>query len=85
MSLVTQNSQKPAFAPLVQKVLVAERHSFIRTDKQVAYAHQPYSSLQSVPDRIRWLRLQRRITQKEAAEMVGIGRANYIYLYKKYK
>jgi len=78
MSLVTKNSQKPAFAPLVQKVLVAERHLLIRSDKQVAYAHQPYSSLQSVPDRIRWLRLQRRITQKEAAEMVGIGRANYV-------
>ena len=78
MALVTQKNQKPAFAPLVQKVLVAERHSFIRTDKQVAYAHQPYSSLQSVPDRIRRLRLQRRITQKEAAEMVGIGRANYV-------
>ena len=78
MSLVTKNSQKLAFAPLVQKVLVAERHLIIRSDKQVAYAHQPYSSLQSVPDRIRWLRLQRRLTQKEAAEMVGIGRANYV-------
>jgi len=78
MSLVTKNSQKPAFAPLVQKVLVAERHLLIRSDKQVAYAHQPYSSLQSVPDRIRWLRLQRRLTQKEAAELVGIGRANYV-------
>ncbi|MBQ7886997.1 MAG: helix-turn-helix transcriptional regulator [Clostridia bacterium] len=78
MSLVTQKNQQPAFAPLVQKLLVAERHSLIRTDKQVAYAHQPYSSLQSVLDRIRWLRLQRRITQKEAAEMVGIGRANYV-------
>ena len=78
MSLVTSKNQKPAFAPLVQKVLVAERHLIIRSDKQVSYAHQPYSSLQSVSDRIRWLRLQRRITQKEAAEMVGIGRANYV-------
>lgn len=78
MSMVPPKNQKPAFAPLVQKVLVAERRSLIRTDKQVTYAHQPYSSLQSVPDRIRWLRLQRQITQKEAAEMVGIGRANYV-------
>ena len=78
MSLVTQNSPKPAFARLAQKVLVAERHLLIRSDKQVGYAHQPYSSLQSVPDRIRWLRLQRRLTQKETAEVVGIGRANYV-------
>jgi len=37
MSLVTQNSQKPAFAPLVQKVLVANRHVLIRFDKQVVH------------------------------------------------
>ena len=77
MSLVTKNSQKPAFAPLVQKVLVAERHLLIRSDKQVSYAHQPYSSLQSVPDRIRWLRMQMGLTQKEAAEKIGVGRPTY--------
>jgi len=37
MSLVTQNAQKPAFAPLVQKVLAAERHLLIRSDKQVVH------------------------------------------------
>jgi len=35
MSLVTKNAQKPAFAPLVQKVLVANRHVLIRCNKQV--------------------------------------------------
>lgn len=78
MSAATQKNSKPVFAPLLQKVLVAEKHLIIRSEKQVAYAHQPYSSLQSVPDRIRWLRLQRRITQKEAAERVGVGRATYV-------
>ena len=35
MSFVTQNAQKPVFAPLAQKVLAAERHLLIRCDKQV--------------------------------------------------
>jgi len=37
MSLVTKNAQKPAFAPLVQRVLVANRHLLIRFDKQVVH------------------------------------------------
>lgn len=52
MVLVTEKNLQSVFAPLVQKMLVAERHSFFRTDKQMAFAYQSYSSLQSVPDRI---------------------------------
>jgi len=37
MSLVIKNSPKPAFAPLVQKVLAANRHVLICCDKQVVH------------------------------------------------
>ena len=77
MSLVTQNAQKPAFAPLVAKTLVAKKVITLRWEKEVSFAHQPYCALESVPDRIRWLRMQNGLTQKEAAERIGVGRPTY--------
>ena len=77
MSLVTKNSQKPAFAPLVAKTLVAKKVITLRWNKEVSFAHQPYCALESVPDRIRWLRMQMGLTQKEAAEKIGVGRPTY--------
>jgi len=72
MSLVTKNSPKPAFAPLVAKTLAAKKVITLRWEKEVSFAHQPYCALESVPDRIRWLRMQMGLTQKEAAEKIGI-------------
>ena len=77
MSLVTKKNLKPAFAPLVAKTLVAEKVINLRWKKEVSFAHQPYCALQSVPDKIRWLRMQRGLTQKEAAEKIGVGRPTY--------
>ena len=77
MSLVTSNSQKPAFAPLIMKTLIAKKVITLRWKKEVSFAHQPYCALESVPDRIRWLRMQKGLTQKEAAEKIGVGRSTY--------
>ena len=77
MSLVTKNSQKPAFAPLVAKTLVAKKVIILRWEKEVSFAHQPYCAIESVSDRIRWLRMQKGLTQKEAAERIGVGRPTY--------
>jgi len=77
MSLVTQNSPKPAFAPLVAKTLVAKKVITLRWEKEVSFAHQPYCAIESVSDRIRWLRMQKGLTQKEAAERIGVGRPTY--------
>lgn len=77
MSLVTKNSQKPAFAPLVAKTLAAKKVITLRWEKEVSFAHQPYCAIESVSDRIRWLRMQKGLTQKEAAERIGVGRPTY--------
>ena len=77
MSLVTKNSPKPAFAPLVAKTLVAKKVITLRWEKEVSFAHQPYCAIESVSDRIRWLRMQKGLTQKEAAERIGVGRPTY--------
>ena len=77
MSLVTKNSPKPAFAPLVAKTLAAKKVITLRWEKEVSFAHQPYCAIESVSDRIRWLRMQKGLTQKEAAERIGVGRPTY--------
>lgn len=77
MSSVTKKDPKPAFAPLVAKTLVADKSITLRWKKEVSFAHQPYCALQSVPDRIRWLRMQKGLTQKEAADKIGVGRPTY--------
>lgn len=77
MSLASKKNPKPAFAPLVAKTLVAEKVINLRWKKEVSFALQPHCALESVPDRIRWLRMQRGLTQKEAAEKIGVGRPTY--------
>ena len=77
MSLVTKNSPKLAFAPLVAKTLAAKKVITLRWEKEVSFAHQPYCAIESVSDRIRWLRMQKGLTQKEAAERIGVGRPTY--------
>lgn len=66
MSLVTPKPPKP----------LSQKRSSIYV-KEVSFAHQPYCALESVSDRIRWLRMQRGLTQKEAAERIGVGRPTY--------
>jgi len=52
-------------------------HDTLRWKKQNAFTHQPYHVLQSISDRIRWLRLQRGLTQQEAAALLSVGRSTY--------
>ena len=59
------------------KTLIAKKVITLRWKKEVSFAHQPYCALESVPDRIRWLRMQKGLTQKEAAEKIGVGRPTY--------
>ncbi|MBQ4265819.1 MAG: helix-turn-helix transcriptional regulator [Clostridia bacterium] len=70
--------QKMAFVPLIRIEVGFFEHDTLRWKKQNAFTHQPYHVLQSIPDRIRWLRLQRGLTQQEAADLLGVGRSTYI-------
>lgn len=78
MSAKRVNGQKTAFAPLICNIVGFFEHDTLRWKKQSAFTHQPYHVLQSIPDRIRWLRLQRGLTQQEAADLLGVGRSTYI-------
>ena len=78
MSAKRENGQKTAFAPLICNLVRFFEHDTLRWKKQNAFTHQPYHVLQSIPDKIRWLRLQRGLTQQEAADLLGVGRSTYI-------
>ena len=78
MSSRRANGQKTAFAPLILFEVGFFEHDTLRWKKQNAFTHQPYHVLQSIPDRIRWLRLQRGLTQQEAATLLSVGRSTYI-------
>ena len=78
MSAKRANGQKIAFAPLIRNIVVFFEHDTLRWKKQNEFSHQPYHVLQSIPDRIRWLRLQRGLTQQEVATLLSVGRSTYI-------
>lgn len=62
--------QKLAFVPLIRIEVGFFKHDTLRLKKQNAFTHQPYHVLQSIPDRIRWLRIRRGLTQQEAADLL---------------
>ena len=78
MSAKRANGQKIAFAPLIRNIVGFFEHDTLRWKNQNEFSHQPYHVLQSIPDRIRWLRLQKGLTQQEAADFLCVGRSTYI-------
>ena len=78
MSAKRANGQKIAFAPLIRNIVGFFEHDTLRWKKRNEFSHQPYHVLQSIPDRIRWLRLQKGLTQQEAADLLCVGRSTYI-------